>query len=56
MLWLTKINTELDYCYLISYQQVHTLLATVNGNGHGFGHLCCRRTGQIREHAEVNRK
>jgi hypothetical protein len=55
MLWSIKINSKLDYCLLICNQLVHTLLAAANGNGHHFGHHCCWRTSQIREHAEVDR-
>ena len=55
MLCSIKINSELDYCYLICYPLVRTLLVAVDGNGRRFGHHCCRQTSQIREHAEVNR-
>ena len=55
MLWSIKINSKLEYCYLICYQLVLTLLAAANGNERRFGHHCCRRTSQIREHAEVDR-
>jgi hypothetical protein len=55
MLWSIKINSELDYCSLIYYQLVRTLLAAADGNGCHFGHHCCRQMTQIREHAEIDR-
>ncbi len=53
MLWSIKINSELDYCYLIWYQLVCNLLTAANGNLRHTGHHCCRQTSQIREHTEV---
>jgi hypothetical protein len=55
MLWSIKINSELDYCSLKCYQLFCTLLAAADGNERRFGHHCCRRMSQIREHAEVDR-
>ncbi len=55
MLWSIKINSKLDYCLLICYPLVRTLLAAADGNGCHFGHHCHRWTSQIREHAEVDR-
>ncbi len=44
MLWSININSKLDYCFLLCYRLVCTLLASANDNGHCFGYHCRRGT------------
>jgi hypothetical protein len=48
------VNFELDYCSLICYWLVHTILAAVDNKGHHFGHNCPWRIARIQFNIEVN--